>query len=76
MSQTYLFPTTQNQLAQQKQSQFQAPADRADIYKLVYGNGQNKPATIVFHEDGGHGWIQVPHAIICKPLKMKATHPP
>lgn len=40
------------------------PKDRADIYSLVYSNGQNNPARIVFHSDGGHGWLQVPHSLI------------
>lgn len=31
---------------------------------LVYSNGGNSPATIVFHEDAGHGWLQVPLTLV------------
>jgi hypothetical protein len=32
---------------------------------LVYGETKgSKPAQIVFHEDAGHGWLQVPKSII------------
>ena len=40
--------------------------NRNDIHKLIWGNGGNNPATIVFHEDGGHGWLQVPHTLISR----------
>jgi hypothetical protein len=35
-----------------------------DILKLVYSNGGNSEATIIFHEDSGHSWLQVPHELI------------
>lgn len=47
------------------------PKREDDLHSLIYGNGQNKPATIVFHEDAGHGWLQVPHSLI-KKLKIAA----
>lgn len=37
---------------------------RGDLYGLIYGNGGNCPATIIFHSDGGHGWLQVPHYLL------------
>lgn len=40
------------------------PQSRQDLLNLIYGNGGNRPATIVFHSDGGHGWLQVPHDLI------------
>jgi hypothetical protein len=36
------------------------PTTTAEMLSLIYGNGQNNPATIVFHSDPGHGWLQVP----------------
>jgi hypothetical protein len=35
------------------------PTTTAEMLSLIYGNGQNNPATIVFHSDPGHGWLQV-----------------
>lgn len=37
-----------------------APTNRQELQKLFFGNGGNCPPTIVFHEDPGHGWLQVP----------------
>lgn len=41
-----------------------APQTREDLGRLIYSNGYNSPATIVMHEDPGHGWVQVPHSVI------------
>lgn len=38
--------------------------NRQDMLALIYSNGGNNPATIRFHEDGGHGWLQVPHSLL------------
>lgn len=38
--------------------------NRVNIYNLVYPNGGGQPPAIVFHEDPGHGWLQVPHALL------------
>ena len=38
--------------------------DHVNMVNLIYSNGCNNPATITFHEDGGHGWLQVPHGLI------------
>jgi hypothetical protein len=46
------------------------PQNREDLYRLIYSNGQGSPATIAFHEDGGHGWLQVPHSVL-KALKIQ-----
>ena len=32
--------------------------------KMAYPNGGGNPSQIVFHEDAGHGWLQVPHSLI------------
>ncbi len=40
------------------------PQNRQDLERLIYGNGGNCPATIIFHADPGHGWLQVPHSLI------------
>lgn len=37
---------------------------RQDIERIIYSNGGGSPATIVFHEDPGHGWLQVPHSLL------------
>lgn len=40
-------------------STFALPTNVTDLYRLCWADGGSKPATIVFHEDGGHGWLQV-----------------
>jgi len=42
------------------------PQNRSDLLRLFYGNGQNNPPTIEFHEDSAHGWLQVPKQLIKK----------
>jgi len=42
------------------------PKNQQDLLRLVYSNGGNRTATIVLHEDPGHGWLQVPHSLISK----------
>ena len=42
---------------------------RQDIERIIYSNGGGSPATIIFHEDPGHGWLQVPHSLL-KSLKI------
>ena len=37
-----------------------------DLLRLIYSNGGSDHANIVFHEDSGHGWLQVPHSYIDK----------
>jgi hypothetical protein len=39
------------------------PKTEGEILSLIYANGRNAPAVIVFHEDGGHGWLQIPQAL-------------
>lgn len=46
------------------QTSFKAPSNEAALLELIYSNGFNEPATIVFHEDGGHGWLQVPMLLV------------
>lgn len=35
-----------------------------ELLNLIYANGGNRPAVIVKHDDGGHGWLQVPISIV------------
>ena len=37
---------------------------KQDILHLIYQNGGGNKATIIFHEDSGHSWLQVPHELI------------
>jgi hypothetical protein len=48
------------------------PTTTAEMLSLIYGNGQNNPATIVFYEDPGHGWLQVPISL-AKQLGIEAN---
>jgi len=61
--QTSLFQPTTTTLAPAAQATL-IPKDRHDLRRLVYGNGENNPATIVMHEDPGHGWLQVPKSLL------------
>lgn len=47
-------------------SQIAPPKDLADLYRLIYANGQNSPATIVMHTDDAHGWLQVPLSLVAR----------
>lgn len=35
-----------------------------EMADLIYSNGLNNPARIQFHEDPGHGWMQVPKKLL------------
>jgi hypothetical protein len=48
------------------------PTTQAEMYQLIYGNGQNNKPTIIFHEDPGHGWLQVP-ITLAKKLGIEAN---
>lgn len=43
---------------------FTLPGSPTQLYSVIFPNGQNRPATINFHEDGGHGWLEVPKYIV------------
>lgn len=45
---------------------FKAPANRQELLSMVWENGGNQPPVITFHEDPGHGWLQVPKALLKK----------
>ena len=47
-----------NTMSQFKDLFFNRTASEAAHY-LVYGIGNN-PARIIFHEDSGHGWLEIP----------------
>jgi hypothetical protein len=48
------------------------PTTQAEMYQLIYGNGQNNKPTIIFHEDPGHGWLQIP-ITLAKKLGIEAN---
>ena len=62
--QATLFEATPNNIAVKNYSH--------DLQSLIYGNGGHMPATIKFWEDGGRGWLQVPHNLL-KKLKIQGS---
>lgn len=40
------------------------PTSKSELYELIYSKGRNQVATIIFHEDGGHGWLQVQKSLV------------
>lgn len=72
-----LFETPAQTTSQAAQGMFnQSPTaipsheNRINIFNLVYPNGGGCPAQTVFHEDPGHGWLQVPHSLL-RSLKIE-----